>query len=114
MKGYRSWNAGGKRGSTHLVNHLRQGEHPTENRCRSWRDHWRLHASGQIIDPFIGSGTTGVAAVKLGRRFIGIEQNERWFDLSCRRIGAALKQPDMFVEPPKPAEQLSMLTKEIA
>jgi DNA modification methylase len=58
-----------------------------------------------IFDPFMGSGTTGVAAVKLGRKFTGIEINERYFDIACRRISEALKQPDLFVEPPKPAKQ---------
>src|SRR5690606_9373773 len=54
-----------------------------------------------ILDPFMGSGTTGVAAVKLGRRFTGIEIDEEYFDIACRRISEALKQPDMFVEAPK-------------
>jgi len=62
-----------------------------------------------ILDPFMGSGTTGVAAVKLGRKFIGIEIEERYFDIACRRITEALKQPDMFIERPKPAKQESML-----
>lgn len=60
---------------------------------------------GLILDPFMGSGTTGVAAVKLGRRFIGIEIHEPYFDIACRRISDALKQPDMFIEKPKPATQ---------
>jgi len=64
------------------------------------------HSTGQtILDPFMGSGTTGVAAVKLGRKFIGIEIEPKYFDIACRRIGEALKQPDMFIEPPKPAVQ---------
>lgn len=67
-----------------------------------------------ILDPFMGSGTTGVAAVKLGRRFTGIEIDPGYFDISCRRIEAALKQPDLFVEPPKPAHQLSILDVEPA
>ncbi len=58
-----------------------------------------------ICDPFCGSGTTGVAAVKAGRQFTGIDRDERYFDIACRRIAAALKQPDMFIEPPKPAKQ---------
>jgi len=58
-----------------------------------------------ILDPFMGSGTTGVAAVKLGRRFTGIEIDESYFSIACRRIEAALKQPDMFIDPPKPAKQ---------
>lgn len=58
-----------------------------------------------VLDPFMGSGTTGVAAVKLGRRFIGIEIEPKYFDIACRRIEAALKQPDFFVERPAPAKQ---------
>lgn len=60
-----------------------------------------------ILDPFMGSGTTGVAAVKLGRKFIGIEIESEYFDIACRRIDEALKQPDMFIERPLPAEQLT-------
>lgn len=59
-----------------------------------------------ILDPFMGSGTTGVAAVKLGRRFIGIEIEERYFSIACKRIDAALREPDLFIKPepaPKPA-----------
>ncbi|MGX1362573.1 DNA modification methylase [Bradyrhizobium elkanii] len=63
-------------------------------------------APGQtILDPFMGSGTTGVAAVKLGRRFIGIEIDPAYFDIACQRIQAAHDAPDMFVEPIAPAKQ---------
>lgn len=61
-----------------------------------------------ILDPFMGSGTTGVAAVKLGRKFIGIEIEEKYFDIACKRISEALKQPDMFIEKPKPFEQTKL------
>ena len=57
----------------------------------------------------MGSGTTGVAAVKLGRRFIGIEIEEKYFTIACRRISEALKQPDLFIEKPKPAKQEAFL-----
>lgn len=57
---------------------------------------------GTILDPFMGSGTTGVACVKLGRRFIGIEIEPRYFDIACRRIEAAYAQPDLFVASPQP------------
>ncbi len=57
--------------------------------------------SDTILDPFMGSGTTGVAAIKLGRRFIGIELEPRYFDIACRRIEEAWKQPRLF-EGPKP------------
>jgi DNA modification methylase len=62
-----------------------------------------------ILDPFMGSGTTGVAAVKLGRRFIGIEIDPKYFDIACRRIEAATKQPDLFIEQPKPMKQLDLV-----
>lgn len=60
-------------------------------------------ADDLVLDPFMGSGTTGVAAVKLGRRFIGVEIEPKYFDIACRRIEEATKQPDMFVEPAAPA-----------
>lgn len=49
-----------------------------------------------ILDPYMGSGTTGVAALKLGRSFIGIERNPAFFDLACRRIEEAHRQGDLF------------------
>lgn len=58
-----------------------------------------------ICDPFMGSGTTGIAAVKAGLQFAGIEKDARYFDIACKRISDALKQPDFFVDPPKPAKQ---------
>ncbi len=51
-----------------------------------------------ILDPFMGSGTTGVAAVQMGRTFIGIEREERYFDIACRRIEQAQRQGDLFME----------------
>jgi site-specific DNA-methyltransferase (adenine-specific) len=56
-----------------------------------------------ILDPFAGSGTTGVAAVKMGRKFTGIEIEPKYFDIACRRISEAMKQPDLFVTPARPA-----------
>lgn len=49
-----------------------------------------------ILDPFMGSGTTGVACAKMGRKFIGIELDPEYFDIACKRIEDAYKQPDMF------------------
>jgi DNA modification methylase len=82
-------------------------EHPTQKPIELMR--WCigfLPKAKTILDPFMGSGTTGVAAVKLGRRFIGIEIDQRYFDIACRRIEDAAKQPDLFVEPaPKPSQE---------
>lgn len=64
---------------------------------------------GEIIDPFMGSGTTGVAAAQLGRRFIGIEREPKYFEIACKRIEQAQRQADMFVDvSPYMAKQESM------
>lgn len=56
-------------------------------------------ASGEVVlDPFMGSGTTGVACVNLGRKFIGIEKERRYFDAACERIRNAYARPSMFLE----------------
>jgi site-specific DNA-methyltransferase (adenine-specific) len=105
-KGYRSWNGGGKRGVfTHPVNTDRQGEHPTEKPVPLMLDLVTLYSNaGQVVfDPFMGSGTTGIACLKRGRRFVGVERNLKWFDLACRRIEAAQRQADLFVQPTKAA-----------
>lgn len=49
-----------------------------------------------ILDPFMGSGTTGVACAKLGRKFIGIEIEPKYFDIACKRIDEAYRQPRLF------------------
>lgn len=86
--------------------------HPTQKPYEVMR--WCIERlpkdSGKTIcDPFMGSGTTGVACVKLGRKFIGIEIDEGYFNIACERIQKAYDQPDFFVERPKPAEQMDML-----
>mgnify|MGYP004456169167 FL=1 len=53
-----------------------------------------------ILDPFMGSGTTGVACAKLGRKFIGIEIDEGYFDIACERIEQAYAQPSLFDQLP--------------
>lgn len=63
-----------------------------------------------VVDPFLGSGTTGAAAVKLGRAFIGIELEQKYFDIACKRISEATRQPDLFVEAKISPEQTSFLS----
>ena len=58
-----------------------------------------------ILDPFLGSGTTLVACAKLGRKGIGIELDPDYFDIACRRVEEAYRQPDFFVAPPDPEKQ---------
>jgi hypothetical protein len=51
-----------------------------------------------VCDPYMGSGTTGVAAVRLGRKFTGIEIDPRYFDIACRRIRDELAAPRLFAD----------------
>jgi site-specific DNA-methyltransferase (adenine-specific) len=63
-----------------------------------------------ILDPFMGSGTTGVACAQMGRSFIGIELDPHYFDGACRRIEQAYRQADLFIAPPEPQPtQIEML-----
>ena len=62
-----------------------------------------------ILDPFMGSGTTGVACARLGRKFIGIELEPRYFNIACRRIEAAYRQPRLFTEPALKVKQEAFL-----
>lgn len=64
---------------------------------------------GVVCDPFMGSGSTGVAAVKIGKGFIGIELDGDHFDIACRRVLEATRQQDLFIEKPKPIKQEAML-----
>ena len=59
-----------------------------------------------IADPFCGSGSTGVAAIKCARQFKGIEIEQRYFEIACRRISDELKRPRLNLEaPPKPIQE---------
>jgi site-specific DNA-methyltransferase (adenine-specific) len=87
-----------------------QKEHPTQKPlglmvwCAGF-------TAGVVLDPFMGSGTTGVAAIQLGRSFIGIERDPKYFDIACRRIEEAQKQVPMFPPEPVKAEQAAMFTE---
>lgn len=65
-----------------------------------------------VLDPFMGSGTTGAACIKRGRSFVGIELDQKWFDLACRKLELAHQQPDMFTLPEPKPEQFSLLALE--
>lgn len=71
--------------------------HPSEKPLRLME--WTLEvvkASGVILDPFMGSGTTGVAALRAGNKFIGIERDEKYFDIAIERITNAQRQESLF------------------
>jgi site-specific DNA-methyltransferase (adenine-specific)/modification methylase len=78
-------------------------DHPTQKPIALMA--WCIEQAGNpqtILDPFMGSGTTGVAAVQLGRKFIGIERERKYFDIACKRIEQAVAQGQLFApEPPK-------------
>lgn len=84
--------------SVSSVNRERVG-HPTQKPLALMK--WCIEQAGDIksiIDPFMGSGTTGVAAIQMGRKFIGIEREPQYFEIACKRIEAAHSQIDMFIE----------------
>ena len=64
--------------------------------------------SETIFDPFMGSGTTGVAAIQMGRKFIGIEREPKYFDIACERIENAQRQQSLFEQPKQKIEQIGM------
>jgi len=77
-------------------------QHPTQKPIALMR--WCLDFlpdAQTILDPFMGSGTTGVAAAQMGRKFIGIEREPKYFEIARRRIEEAYLQGDMFIEQPK-------------
>lgn len=88
-------------------------EHPTQKPIEVMR--WCIgHLPDDvttILDPFAGSGTTLVAAAKMGKHGIGIEREEKYFNAACRRVAEAMRQPDLFVETPKPPKQLDLMAQ---
>ncbi len=89
-----------------------RGDHPTQKPIGVMK--WAISQLPQaevrtILDPFAGSGTTGVAALQLGKQFTGIEREPQYFDAMCRRIEEAWKQPRLFEEPRAKPVQESML-----
>ena len=117
-KGFARWNAGGKRGVyTHCVNGPeRTGLHPTEKPRRLMSEIIAdfTNPGDLVCDPFMGSGTTGVAAVMAGRRFVGIELQEKYFNLACKRLDQAQRQGKLFDEVADPAPEITRLVGEVA
>jgi DNA modification methylase len=90
---------------------LRVGDdrHPTQKPLRLMRwciEQSRVPVGATILDPYMGSGSTGVAAVQMGRGFVGIEIDPRYFDIACRRIADELSRPRLALEaPPAPVQE---------
>ena len=96
-------------GSKNLVTIFQRDEsdHPTEKPVGLFKI-W-IGNSTQVgdtaLDPFMGSGTAGVSAIQLGRKFIGVEKDEKWFDVACERIATTRLDTEMFDAPAIAAQQ---------
>jgi site-specific DNA-methyltransferase (adenine-specific) len=82
--------------------------HPTQKPLGVMRRLLALTPSKSILDPFMGSGSTGVAALQLGRQFTGVESNERYFEIALRRVEETWRQPRLFAEPKPKQEELAL------
>ena len=85
-------------------------EHPTQKPVELMKwciEQAAVPPNGTILDAFMGSGTTGVAAVQMGRRFIGIERERKYFDIACRRIEDAQRMSDMFAHEVRDAYEMT-------
>jgi len=76
-----------------------RGNHPTQKPVgiMEWVISHLPAETQTIIDPYMGSGTTGVACAKMGKTFVGIEREQKYFDIACKRIEQAYAQGDMFI-----------------
>jgi site-specific DNA-methyltransferase (adenine-specific) len=95
-EGKKRWNGGGHHAV--WVCNVERGEHPTQKPLALISD-WVLKFTNPgetVLDPFMGSGTTGVACARLGCNFIGIEQRRDYFEMACGRIAEAHRQSDLF------------------
>lgn len=86
-----------------LIGKREKRVHPTQKpvEVMKWCIKKLPKGTATVLDPFLGSGSTLVACAQLGVKGVGIEVSETFFDIACRRIEDAYKQPDLFVEPPK-------------
>lgn len=95
-EGRKRWNGGGH--NAVWVCNVVHGAHPSEKPLKLVADWVGMFTDpGEtVLDPFMGSGTTGVACVKHGRKFIGIEKRPDYFELACRRISDVHAQGTLF------------------
>lgn len=105
-------------GSARLITHLWNGMlkdsekdqkrvHPTQKpvAVMEWILNQTTKAGQTVLDAYMGSGTTGVACFKMGRRFIGIEIDEKYYDISRKRLSDSMLSPDFFIKTPKPKQE---------
>lgn len=98
-----AWNGGAYEHNVFQCDNYRHGQpgkvdHPTQKPLQliKWQVGLMTRTTDVVLDPFMGSGTTGVACIELGRPFIGIEIERKYFDIACERISAAERQADLF------------------
>lgn len=98
-EGHSSWNGGGRPGVFTYNKNTPDSVHPTQKPLPLMRQlvHLFSNKGDTVLDPFMGSGTTGLACVQQGRKFIGIEQNPKHFEAACKRIEDAQRQGDFFI-----------------
>lgn len=91
------WNGGGQHGN-YIGPVITDGAHPTGKPVPLFSGFVEKFTDRMetVLDPFMGSGTTGVAAIQLGRKFIGIEREPKYFDIACKRIEQAVAQGQLF------------------
>lgn len=111
--GRSKWNGGGRHG---VFSHPHREssspkQHMTQKPSTLMRELVALFTDhgNTILDPFMGSGTTGVAAIQMGRKFIGIERDPRYFDIACERISRAQAQGMLFDPAPMPKQEQESL-----
>ena len=109
-----NWNKAVRRLQWRWNGMIRQGNeerhHPTQKPLEVMK--WVITLcpkAESILDPFMGSGTTGVAAIQMGRKFIGIEREPKYFDIACKRIEQAVAQPRLFEDVRPKQEQTSLI-----
>lgn len=100
-KGKKRWNGGGQHGN-YIGPVITDGAHPTGKPVPLFLGFVEKFTdrTQTILDPFMGSGTTGVAAIQMGRKFIGIERESKYFDIACKRLELAVAQPQLFEPEP--------------
>lgn len=106
----KSWNGGGAHGNW-VGPVITNGDHPTGKPVAmvcSWVERFTDYGN-TVLDPFMGSGTTGVACAQMGRNFIGIEREPKYFDIACKRIEQAYAQRQMFAPEPVKQEQACLI-----
>lgn len=104
------WNGGGQHGN-YVGAVITDGAHPTGKPLPLFSSFVEkfTDCAETILDPFMGSGTTGVAAIQLGRKFIGIEREPKYFDIACKRIEQAVAQGQLFAPAQMNQTQESLL-----